>query len=131
MWAAGWKRGDCHDTTLRQSSAAFFKKSWLAIKQKITWQKLNHLRSHWAWTSEVIWTPYSLSIFQNLKPEEISKNHNNTICTSPKVVTFCKIQKAWLKNWACHAHFGFWTYLPINLLILKLEPSPSGFKLLS
>jgi len=29
-----------------------------------------------------------LGIFQNLKPEEISKNHNNIICTLPKVVTF-------------------------------------------
>ena len=52
----------------------------------------------------------------------ILTNGTNIICLSSKSMQFCKIQRLWLKNWACHAHLNFKIQKGVEghtLLILK------------
>ena len=51
--------------------------------------------------------------------------HCNIICPPLKVMHFCKIWRAWVKNWACHAHFNF--DLPKGMAVLSIELEPSIF----
>ena len=69
-----------------------------------------------------------MRFFVDLKPEEILKNSNNIIYSSTKNENFLKSWRAWHSNRACHAHFKFEIFLPINPLVLELETSAFRFK---
>ena len=53
------------------------------------------------------WTDSLGTFFQTFIIMKISKNDSNIICRSSKNITFPKISRVWLKNWAGHAHFNF------------------------
>ena len=53
------------------------------------------------------WTSSLGTFFPTFVKMKISKDDSNIICRSSKNITFPKIWRVWLKNWACHAHFNF------------------------
>ena len=57
---------------------------------------------------------------------KISKNDSNIICRSSKNITFSKIWRVWLKNWARHAHFNFKLLKGMAVLLSELCPSNFG-----
>ena len=71
------------------------------------------------------WTSSLGTFFATFVMMKISKNDSNIICRSSKNITFPKIWRVWLKNWACHAHFSY--KLLKGMAVSSSERCPSNF----
>ena len=69
------------------------------------------------------WTDSLGAFFATFVIMKISKNDRNMNCRSSKDITFSKIWRVWLKNWACHAHFNFKLLKGVAVFLLELEYS--------
>ena len=77
---------------------------WLLIK------RINRSRIFWGAFKQGLlytWTDSLGTFLVTFVIMKISKSDSNIICRSSKNITFSKILRVWLKNWACHDHFNF------------------------
>ena len=70
-----------------------------------------------------VWTNNWIDFLKILFRDKIFKSASNIIWASSKVMHFCKIWKALLKNWARHALFNFKTFWQEIQIWVHLESS--------